>query len=152
VKAVNPKRFTMLVAGIPIRSGFADGEFFSADPQSDSVASVAGTDGEVATSVLYDGRWDITIKLLQSGDANSVFSQLYNLKRRGNGMIGFFPVLFKHADTGEYLTGANCCFSRAPSPKQDRTATPREWKMLLTEGEYGFADLSAAARAIGGGG
>jgi hypothetical protein len=152
VKAVNPKRFTMNVAGILIRSGFADGEFFTADPESDSVLSVAGTDGEVATSVSYDSRWNIMIKTLQSGDANSVFSQLYNLKRRGNGVIGFFPVLFKHADTGEYLAGANCCFSRAPSVKQDRTATAREWKMLLAEGEYGYADLSAAARAIGGGG
>jgi hypothetical protein len=149
MKAVNPKRFTMSLGGIFIRSGFADGEFFTAEPESDSVGSVAGTDGEVATSVMYDMRWNITLKLLQSGDANSVLSQLHLLKRRSD--IGFFPVLFKHADTGEYLSGANCCVARPPTMSQDKTATAREWKLLLTEGEYGFANLSAAARTIGGG-
>lgn len=147
MKAVNPKKWTMMLGGIFIRSGYADGEFFTAEPESDSVGSVAGTDGEVAVSVLYDMRWNITLKLLQSGDANSVLSQLYNLKRRSD--IGFFPALFKHADTGEYLSGANCCVMRAPNPSQDRTATAREWKLLLAEGEYGFANLSAAARTIG---
>ena len=139
MKASNPTRFTISLGGILINRGWADGEFFSADPESDSVGSVAGTDGEVVVSVLYDARWNITLKLLQASDGNDVCSQLYNLKRRSHGAIGFFPFLAKHADTGEFLMGTDACFTRPPTISQDRTATVREWKILLTNGDYGFA-------------
>jgi hypothetical protein len=138
VKAVNPSRFTISIGGILIQRGFADGEFFTAEPESDTIASVAGTDGEVAVSVLYDSRWNVTIKLLQSSDANTVCSQLYNLKRRSHGAIGFFPFLARHADTGEFLMATDACFTRPPTLSQDRTATSREWKLLLTNADYWF--------------
>jgi Protein of unknown function (DUF3277) len=139
MKAANPTRFTISLGGILIQRGFADGEFFTAEPESDAIGSVAGTDGEVAVSVNYDARWTVTIKLLQTSDENLKCSQLYNLKRRSHGAIGFFPFLAKHADTGEYLTATDACFTRAPSLSVDRTATSREWKILLTNADYGFA-------------
>ena len=89
--------------------------------------------------VSYDARWNITLKLLQTSDENIKCAQLYNLKRRSNGAIGFFPFLARHVDTGEFLTGTDACFVRAPSMSQDRTATSREWKLLLTNGDYGFS-------------
>lgn len=139
MKATNPTRFTMSLGGILINRGYADGEFFTAEPESDTVGSVAGTDGEVHVSVLYDARWNVTIKLLQGGDANLVCSQLYNLKRRAHGAVGFFPCLFRHADTGEFLSATDACFSRPPTISQDRTATAREWKLLLTNADYGYS-------------
>ncbi len=139
MKAVNPTRFTISLGGILIQRGWADGEFFNAEPETDGVASVAGTDGEVAVSVSYDQRWNITLKLLQTSDENLKCAQLYNLKRRSNGAIGFFPFLARHVDTGEFLTGTDACFVRPPSMPQDRTATAREWKILLTNGDYGFS-------------
>lgn len=139
MKAVNPTRFTISIGGIFIARGWADGEFFSAEPESDAVGSVAGTDGEVAVSVLYDSRWHATLKLLQSSDENYKCEALYNLKRRSHGAIGFFPILARHADTGEFLTATDACFERAPTISQDRTATAREWKILLTNADYGFS-------------
>lgn len=139
MKAVNPTRFTMNIGGILIQRGFADGEFFSAEPESDSVGSVAGTDGEVVVSVLYDARWHVTLKLLQASDENYKCEALYNLKRRSHGSIGFFPVLFRHADTGEFLSATDACFERAPTISMDRTATAREWKILLCSADYGFS-------------
>ena len=139
MKAINPTRFTINIGGLLIARGFADGEFFTAEPESDSVGSVAGTDGEVAVSVLYDSRWHITLKLLQTSDENVKCSAIYNLKRRSHGMIGFFPVTARHADTGEFLMGMNACFERAPTVSQDRTATAREWKILLTDGNHGWS-------------
>jgi hypothetical protein len=138
MKACNPTRFTISLGGILIQRGWADGEYFTAEPEADGVASVAGTDGEVAVSVSYDARWNITLKLLQTSDENFKCSQLYNLKRRGYGGVGFFPFLARNVDTHEFLTGTDACFVRAPTISQDRTATTREWKILLTNGDYGF--------------
>lgn len=138
MRAINPTRFTIDLGGVIINSGYADGEFFTAEPESDGVLSVAGTDGEVAVSVSTDGRWNITLKLLQTSTANIICSQLYALKMNGFGPVGFFPFAARHADTGEFLTGTDACFTRAPNMTQDRTATPREWKILLTNGKYGF--------------
>lgn len=139
MKAVNPSRFTISLGGILIQRGFADGEFFTAEAESDGVLSVAGTDGEVAVSVSYDARWNVTLKLLQTSDENLKCSQLYNLKRRSHGAVGFFPFLARHVDTGEFLTGTDACFVRAPALSVDRTATVREWKILVTNGDYGFS-------------
>ena len=139
MKSSNPTRFTISLGGILIARGFADGEFFSAEPESDAVGSVAGTDGEVAVSVLYDSRWNVTLKLLQTSDENLKCSQLYNLKRRSHGAIGFFPFLARHADTGEFLQATDACFKRPPTVSQDRTATAREWQILLTNANYGYS-------------
>jgi Protein of unknown function (DUF3277) len=126
----------MSLGGIRIERGYADGEFFTAEPQSDTVLSVAGTDGEVAASVSYDARWNATIKLLETSDENKKMVQLWNLKKRGNGMVGFFPFLAKDADTGETLTALDACISRPPNISKDRTATTREWRLLLCNAEY----------------
>jgi hypothetical protein len=138
VKAVNPSRFTISIGGLLISRGFADGEFFSAEPESDSVLSVAGTDGEVAISVSFDERWNVTLKLLQTSDENFKCNQLYNLKRYSHGGVGVFGFLARHADTGETLVATDAMFTRAPSVSVDRTATVREWKILLTNGKYGW--------------
>ena len=148
MKAINPTRFSILIGGIPINSGWADGEFFSADPESDTIASVAGTDGEVAVSVQYDRRWNVTLRLLQTSDANFYVSQLWNTKQFGHGMVGFFPFVALHLDTLEFLTAPNACFSRPPTLSVDRTATVREWTILLTDSKYGFA---APGQTIPGG-
>jgi hypothetical protein len=138
MKAVNPTRFVINIGTLLIQRGFADGEFFAAEPQSDSILSVAGTDGEVAVSVNYDTRWTVTLKLLRSSDENIKCSALYALKRRSHGAIGFFPFLARDMDTGEFLSAADACFSHAPSLTIDRTATAREWKLLLTNADYGY--------------
>jgi Protein of unknown function (DUF3277) len=138
VKAVNPTRFTISVGGLLIQRGFADGEFFTAEPEGEGVMSVAGTDGEVAVSVSYDTRWNVTLRLLQTSDENLKCSQLWNIKMRGHGAVGFFPFLARHADTGETLAATDACFTRAPGVSQDRTATVREWRILLTNATYGY--------------
>lgn len=152
MKPLNPTRFSILLGfAVPIRTGWADGEFFSAEPESDSVGSVAGTDGEVAVSVLYDKRWNVTLRLLQTSDENLKCASLYNLKRvrHGGGVQGgFFSFLAFHADTNEYLVAANACFSAPPTLSVDRTATVREWKLLLADAEYGFNIESASARQL----
>lgn len=152
MKPLNPTRFSILLGfAVPIRSGWADGEFFSADPESDSVGSVAGTDGEVAVSVLYDRRWNVTLRLLQTSDENLKCAALYNLKRvrHGGGVqAGFFSFLAFHADTNEYLVAPNACFSRPPTLTVDRTATVREWSILLTDAEYGFNVEASSARNL----
>ena len=136
MKSCNPTQFTISLGGLSIERGYADGEFFRAEPQADTVQSVVGTDGEVAVSVSGDQRWDVTIRLLETSDENMKLTQLYNLKKRGSGATGMFPFLGKDADTGEVLTGTDACVVRPPTLSKDRTATVREWKLLLCNGEY----------------
>lgn len=136
MKPCNPTRFTIDCGGLIIRRGWADGEFFTAEPESDTLLSVAGTDGEVAVSVSYDQRWTATIKLLETSDENKKLEQLWNTKKRGHGGVGFFPFQAADADTGETLSDANAGVMRVPNVTKDRTATVREWKLLLPNAEY----------------
>jgi hypothetical protein len=138
MKPCNPNRFTMSLMGVLINRGYADGEFFSAEPDSDTVLYVVGTDGEVATSVSYNNVWKASLKLLETSDGNKLLEQFWNLKKRGNGAVGFGAALFKDADTGESLSCVNCCVSRPPTITKDRTATAREWSLLLCDSELKY--------------
>jgi hypothetical protein len=137
MKSANPSAVTLKFANVPLLSGLAEGEYISAEPMSDLVDSVAGTDGEVAVSVQMDSRWTLTLKLLETSDTNKLVAQFYNLKKRG-GAVGFGPLLYKDSDTGEVLIAGDACVMRAPSPTKDKKATTREWKFLLTNAEYEY--------------
>jgi hypothetical protein len=137
VKTANPSAVTIDLGGVLIQRGLADGEYASGDWVTDAVSSVVGTDGEVAVTVTADKRYEFTIKLLETSDMNSALSQFYNLVLRGGG-LGFFPFLYRDADTGETLTATDACVMRAPAISKDRGAKAREWKILLCNAEYAY--------------
>ena len=136
VKSANPRAVTLEIAGFRVEGGLADGEYFTAEPASDSVLEVVGTDGEVSISQSSDGRWNCVLKLMETSDVGVFLAQLYNLRKRGNGTTGVFPFLYKDADTGEVLTGPDAWIKKAPSVSKDRQATSREWQITIGSAEY----------------
>ena len=62
--------------GIPINSGYADGEFVAIEVAADDFGDVAGADGETARTKNLDRRATITIKLLQTSLSNNVLQPL----------------------------------------------------------------------------
>ena len=134
-KVYNANEVTLLIGDVLIESGFADGEFLSYESISDDIASVAGADGEVAISKNLDPRVQFTVTLLQTSDANDVFSGLRQL-RRLPGNAGVAPYTVRDRN-GRTLHEGKCWVKKAPTAAFARSAGPRAWAFEGVE-EFGF--------------
>lgn len=67
----DPDQITIVVAGIPIDSGFAEDEMCTYERDGDDFMDVAGVDGEVTRSKNLDNRGTFTLKLMQSSPLNA---------------------------------------------------------------------------------
>lgn len=121
----------IIVAGFPIDSGFADGEFLRIEQESDDFTDVAGTDGEVARSKTNDRRATATIILMQTSAGNQVLSALSNLDRLTPNGAGIAPFLVRDGNGDTLYEAASAWVMRPPNVSFDRAATNREWQIRL---------------------
>lgn len=134
-KVYNAHEVTLLIGDVLIDSGFADGEFLSYERINDDISSVAGADGEVAISKNNDARVQFTVTLLQTSDANDVFSGLRQLLRfPGNAGVTPFTVRDRN---GRTLHEGKCWVKKPPTAAYARTAGSRAWAFEGVE-EFGF--------------
>lgn len=139
-KTYDADRVSLILGGIPVESGLADGEFFSIEMTTDAFSTVVGTDGEVARSKTNDKRAKGKIRVLQTSAGNALLSALHNVDLTAPNGAGIVPLLLKDNSSLATLIEANeCWITKNPVVSYDRGATVREWpiecgslKMLLT--------------------
>jgi hypothetical protein len=129
---------TLVVAGLTIDSGYADGEFVSVEPVSDDYSDKVGADGEVARAKTNDRRTTVKVKLLQGSLGNTLLSQLRALAldpNNANGAdVGTF--LLKDRSSGVQLAhGDKCWIMKPPTVNLARETSEREWtlRVAITE-------------------
>lgn len=129
-KTYNSDEVTVILAGIPIMGGYADGEFLRIEEEADAFLDVVGTDGEVTRSKSRDGRATVTLILMQSADANDTLSALHTLDKNTPGGAGIGEMLVRDRG-GRALYRGQCWIAKAPSVSFGREAGPREWKLRV---------------------
>jgi len=117
------------VAGIPIDSGYDDGEFCRIEQEADDFVDKAGTDGEVTRSKTNDRRATITLLLMQSSLGNALLSGLNNIDRLAGNGAGVGPLLVRDRQGTSLYAAAECWISRPPNVSFDREPTAREWTL-----------------------
>lgn len=133
LKVYDADQVNISVAGFPIDSGFADGEFLRIEQESDDFSDVAGTDGEVARSKSNDRRATITILLMQTSSANQALSALSNLDRLTPNGAGIAPFLVQDGNGATIYEAASCWVMKPPDVTFDREATTREWTLRVAD-------------------
>lgn len=129
-KRYNANEITVDLGGRDLNRGTADGEFVAIEYQAPSVQHVTGTSGELVVS--RDEGQDvalITIKLLQTSDANDVLEDLRLSNRRGPGLT-FKPLRIRDRNGRAIHEAPHCIVQAPPTISYDRTGTVREWKLL----------------------
>lgn len=126
-KTYDAKEVSVIVGGIQIDSGFADGEFCRIEQETDDFDDVVGTDGEVTRSKTYDRRANVTILVMQSSKSNQALSALSNLDRTAPNGAGIVPVMVRDRNGDSLYESQHGWIKRPPDVSFDRTATPREW-------------------------
>ena len=131
LKVYDANEVTVNVAGLPIESGFDDGEFVLIEQEADDFIDKVGTDGEVTRSKTNDRRATITILLMQSSDGNALLSGLNNLDRLAGNGAGVGPFLVRDRQGTALYAGAECWISKPPDVSFDREPTAREWTLRV---------------------
>jgi hypothetical protein len=131
LKVYDADEVTISIAGLPIDSGYDDGEFCRIEQESDDFTDKVGTDGEVTRSKTNDRRATCSIILMQSSSGNALLSGLSNVdKLSGNGAgVGAFLVRDRQSTT--LYAAAECWVQKAPDVSFDREPTAREWKIRI---------------------
>lgn len=129
LKVYDANEVTVNVAGLPIESGFDDGEFVRIEQEADDFIDKVGTDGEVTRSKTNDRRATITVILMQSSSGNELLSGLNNIDRLAGNGAGVGPLLIRDRQGTALYTAAECWISKPPDVSFDREPTAREWTL-----------------------
>ena len=133
LKVYDADQVSISLAGIPIDSGFADGEFLRIEQEGDDFTDVVGTDGEVSRSKTKDRRATITILLMQTSDANVLLSGLNNLDRLAPNGAGVGTLLVRDRQGTSLYRSDECWIQKPPDVSFDRESTTREWTLRCAD-------------------
>jgi hypothetical protein len=133
LKIYDADQVTVILASIPIDSGYADGEFLSIEQDTDDFTDVVGTDGEVTRSKTNDRRATITLTLMQSSGGNAVLSALNNLDVNTPGGAGVGTLLVRDKQGTSLYAASKCWIAKPPTATFGREAGSREWKIRCAD-------------------
>lgn len=128
-KIYDSNQVTLVFMGIPITSGFADGEFLSIEQSEADFVVKVGTDGEVTRSKTNNRHATIKVKLMQTSSGNALFSVVNNLDVLTPGGAGVGPMLVRDRQGTSLYTSLACWIAKPPDVSFDKEATPREWTL-----------------------
>ena len=117
------------LAGIPIDSGFADGEFIRIERETEAFTDVVGTDGKVTRSKSNDERATVTFFVMQTAEVNVLLSALHNADKLAPGGTGVGALLIQDLNGTTLHKSAQSWIQTDPVVSYDREATAREWQI-----------------------
>lgn len=130
-KIFDADQVTLIIAGLPIISGYADGEFLRIEQDSADFTDKVGTDGEVTRSKTNDRRATASVILMQSSDGNALLSSMNNADKNAPNGAGVGPFLVQDNGGTSLYTGEASWISKPPTVSFDREPTAREWTIRI---------------------
>lgn len=123
----DPKAYTILVSGIVIAKGYADGEFITVDREVDAYTTVRGVGGGVTRLRTNNRGALVSLILMQTAEANSYLSALHNRDMNAPNGEGVGSFLLKDAIGTTIYKADKCWIRKPPTLALDKTAKERRW-------------------------
>ena len=127
MKLYDPNLVKLIAAGVPVLGGYQDGSFVEVKFMSADYESQVGTDGEVVRSQLHDKRGTVTIKLMQSADANAALNTVRLLGQSAGSGADIGPLSVSDLNGKLVLAAPHSWVVKYPDSDFDKTAKTREW-------------------------
>lgn len=124
----DPKRYTLVVAGIPIPTkGYADGEFIKVVRAAQKFTKYVSTDGQVTRIRMHDDSATCTFTTAQRAEVNSILTALYISDVNSANGAGIGPFLLKDQNGLTVHEGKECWIAQMPEVTLDKGLTVRPW-------------------------
>ena len=130
-KTYNADEVDLIIAGVPIDAGFADGEFLRIEQESDDFGDVVGTDGEVTRFKTLDRRANVVVLLMQTSDSNQFLSALSNADRLLPNGGGIVPFLVLDTNGASLYEALELWVQKPPDVSFAREPGTREWNLRV---------------------
>lgn len=120
-------------AGIPIESGFAEGELVRVTMVEDAFKEYIGADGGVSRAATHDQRADVEIRLAQTSPTNDALSALLNsdLNAPNGAGVGVIEVADLQGTSLHFAS--KCWIMKSPDASFDREVKERVWKIRCAD-------------------
>lgn len=128
-KVYDPDQISVMIVGIPITGGFAEGEMVTITQDEDDFSEVVGTMGDVTRSKRMNKMCTITVRLLQASSANALLSALSNIDQAAPNGAGIGPSEIKDLQGTSVFFFDKSWIAKVPDVSFDATDTVREWKV-----------------------
>jgi structural protein KPP10_ORF10 len=130
LKRYDAAQVTLILANVPVSSGFNEGEFLTIEQSAPDYEVVVGTDGQVGRSRTNNRHATIKVKLMQTSDGNTLFSAVSNLGllAKNGSDVGALMIRDRISGLCTY-TAAECWISKPPDVTYDNKITVREWTL-----------------------
>jgi hypothetical protein len=121
------------MAGIPIESGFAEGELVRVVMVEDAFKEYIGADGGVSRAATHDRRADVEIRLAQTSPTNDALSALLNkdLNAPNGAGVGALEIADLQGTSLHYAS--KCWIVKSPDAPYDREVKERVWKIRCAD-------------------
>ena len=126
-------QLSVIACGIPVDSGYGEGECIKVEWDEEDFTDKKGADGEMTRSKTYNGAASITITLMQTASANALFSALSLVDRKAKNGAGVGPMLLRDRGGATIYGASKSWIAARPSPTFGREATHRDWKFRCSD-------------------
>lgn len=130
MKVYDGDQVTVNFSGLPIESGYADGEFVRIEQENPSFGAVQGTDGEVARFKTNQSLTRVTIILMQTSAANALLSALLNVDQAASNGAGVAPILIRDRQGLSVFAAPEAWIEGPPAVAYGREPGAREWAIM----------------------
>jgi hypothetical protein len=135
VKNYNANQIDLIIAGLPISDGYADGEFVNINQNGDDYALLVGADGSPVRSALNDRSAIVEVTLMQTSNGNSLFAALRSAgeiqRLTGGAGVDIAPFLIRDKLGTALYTAKESWIAKPPQVMYDKVATPRKWTIAI---------------------
>jgi hypothetical protein len=130
-KVYDADQVKITLAGLPIDSGYADGEFLTIAPEGVFFGDVVGSDGEVTRFKSFDRRANCGIILMQTSEGHGRLSTLHNTDRLAPGGAGVGPFLVEDLNGSTLHSSPRCWIAGYPDVAYGREPGGWEWPIRI---------------------
>lgn len=127
MKIYDPTQIQLVICGVPISSGFAPGSFVEVRQTSPSFNLIQGVDGQTTRTKTNDFSARIIVKLMQSSDANTLLSLIWNYDVFAYNGAGVGPSSIKDSGGSTQFVATKSWIEKPPDADFGDKATSREW-------------------------
>lgn len=130
-KVYDLNEVTCNFGGLPVESGFGDGEVIQIEQLEPDFVTKVGADGSVTRSKTNKRLTKVTIVLQQTSPGNAILSVLNNIDRLASNGAGVVPILIRDRQGLSLFAGAQAWIEGPPKAAYGGESTDREWIIMV---------------------
>jgi hypothetical protein len=136
IKVWDLGELTFNFLGIPIESGFGEGNVVTIEKQKDDFVIKEGADGTVVRSKTYSQLYMVKVIVLQTAAANALLSAIRQLDIISNNGAGIGPILIRDRQGLDVFSGTEAFIIGPPKTvTYAQMAGEREWTIAVGDGK-----------------